>query len=106
MRAPAAICLLAAFSAIRSDGAESAKLSAPVEAAPEEAASTWSITGSASAYSIPDDKDFVSPVLTADRDHLHFEARYNYESLDTASAWVGWNFSMGEKWVLDFTPMI
>ena len=50
--------------------------------------------------------DFVQPTFTADHDWLHLEARYNYEGLDTASAWVGYNFSFGDKVTLDFTPMI
>jgi hypothetical protein len=68
--------------------------------------SAWSIAASLSGYAVPDDSDFLSPLFTADRDWLHLEARYNYENLDTASVWLGYNFSFGEKWVLDFTPMI
>jgi hypothetical protein len=37
---------------------------------------------------------------------LHLEARYNYEGLDTASVWVGYNFSVGEELSLDITPML
>src|SRR5262249_52978266 len=33
-------------------------------------------------------------------------ARYNYEALDTASAWVGYNFSGGEKLAWELTPML
>jgi hypothetical protein len=66
----------------------------------------WSFSASLSGYAVPDDKDYLAPLLTADRDWLHLEARHNYEALDTASLWVGWNFSCGEKWVFDFTPMV
>lgn len=72
----------------------------------EKAKNEWSFSASLSGYSVPDDKDFLSPVLTADRGWLHLEARHNYESLDTASVWFGWNFGFGERWVLDFTPMV
>ena len=75
---------------------------APVEGAKDE----WSFSASLSGYSVPDDKDFLSPLLAADCGWLHLEARHNYESLDTASVWLGYNFSFGEKWVLDFTPMV
>jgi hypothetical protein len=42
----------------------------------------------------------------ADRDWLHLEARYNYEALETGSAWIGYNFSVGKKLALEFTPML
>ena len=48
----------------------------------------------------------MQPTFTADRDWLHLEARYNYEALDTGSAWVGYNFSGGETLAWEFTPMI
>lgn len=72
----------------------------------DEEKGEWSFEASVSGYVIPDDKDYLSPVLLADRDWLHLEARHNYENLDTASLWVGYNFSVGEKLVLDFTPMV
>ena len=48
----------------------------------------------------------MQPTFTADRDWLHLEARYNYEALDTGSAWVGYNFSGGETVTWEFTPML
>ncbi|MGB7157507.1 MAG: hypothetical protein WBD40_05540, partial [Tepidisphaeraceae bacterium] len=66
----------------------------------------WSFAASAFTYFVPDDRNYVSPVLTADRDWLHLEARYNYEALDTASAFLGWNFSVGDKLLLEATPML
>src|SRR6266480_2439497 len=35
----------------------------------------------------------------------HLEARYNYESIKTGSLWLGYNFSVGKKLVLEATPM-
>lgn len=35
----------------------------------------------------------------------HFEARYNYEDIQTGSLWVGWNLSTGSAVELEFTPM-
>ena len=32
--------------------------------------------------------------------------RYNYEALDTGSAWVGYNFSGGEKLAWEVTPIL
>src|SRR4051794_11254878 len=74
---------------------------------PDDAAQkAWSFSISASTYVVPDDRDYVQPTITADRDWLHLEARYNYEALDTASAWIGYNFSGGEKLAWEFTPML
>ena len=66
----------------------------------------WSISVSAYAYLVPDSREYVQPTLAADRGWLHLEARYNYEALDTASAWVGYNFSGGEKLAWELTPML
>lgn len=66
----------------------------------------WEASASAMAYFVPDEEAFVSPVLRADRGALHLEARYNYEDRGTASAWLGWNFSLGETVALEATPML
>ena len=64
---------------------------------------TWS--ASAYTYLVPDDADYVLPILTGDRGALHLEGRYNYEALEAASAWLGYNLSTGREVVLDFTMM-
>ena len=91
---------------------------APVATAPTSAATTtpdrpkdaddkaWSFSVSAYTYIVPDGRDYVQPTVTADRDWLHLEARYNYEALDSGSAWVGYNFSGGKKLAWEFTPML
>jgi hypothetical protein len=66
----------------------------------------WSFSVTADGYVVPHAEFFVSPTLTADRDWLHLEARYNYESQYTGSLWIGYNFSVGHKLVLEATPMI
>ncbi len=76
---------------------------APGEEADEKA---WSFSVSAATYIVPNDQEYAQPTFTADRDWLHLEARYNYESLKTGSAWVGYNFSGGEKMAWEFTPML
>jgi len=65
---------------------------------------TWS--ASAYTYLVPDDADYVLPILTGDRGALHLEGRYNYEALDAASTWIGYNLSTGRDVTLDFTPMV
>jgi len=66
----------------------------------------WSFSASASTYLVPHSRDYVQPTITADRGWLHLEARYNYEALDTGSAWVGYNLSGGDKLVWEITPML
>ena len=66
----------------------------------------WSFSVSAYTYIVPDSREYVQPTITADRGWLHLEARYNYEGLDTGSTWIGYNFSVGEKLALKFTPML
>lgn len=73
------------------------------EAADEPA---WSFRASFYTYFVPDDHDFVQPTFAADRGWQHFELRYNYESLDTFSAWLGGTFSVGEELTLEMTPMV
>lgn len=72
----------------------------------DKAGGAWSFSASVTGYSIPEDKDYLSPLFTADRDWFHLEARHNYEDLDTASLWLGCNFRFGEKLVLDVAPMV
>jgi hypothetical protein len=66
----------------------------------------WSFSISAYTYIVPDSREYVQPTVMADRDWLHLEARYNYEALDTGSAWIGYNFGGGEKLAWEFTPML
>jgi hypothetical protein len=66
----------------------------------------WEFTITVDGYLQTKQGSYVNPTATADRGWLHLEARYNYEDLRTGSAWVGYNFSAGEKWVFKITPMI
>lgn len=66
----------------------------------------WEFSVSGSAYFVPEGRDYLQPAFTADRGWLHLETRYNYEALDTGSAWVGYNFSGGEKLSWELTPML
>ena len=72
----------------------------------ESDAKKWAFSASVMGYLVPDSRDYVQPTITADRDWLHLEARYNYEALDTGSAWLGYNFSGGKKLEWEFTPML
>ena len=48
---------------------------------------------------------YIQPTFTADHRLLHLEARYNYEDMETGSAWVGANFSGGGDVRWEFTPI-
>ena len=73
-----------------------------------ETASTnaWSFSAYLYTYLVPDSRDYVNPIFTANRNWLHLEARYNYEALNTGSLWLGYNLSFGRTLVLDVTPML
>src|SRR5436190_3578366 len=79
---------------------------APVNTPAVADAAGWSFSASASTYFVPDDHNYVQPTVRADRGRLHLEARYNYEGLDTGSAWVGCNFSGGKKLTWELTRML
>lgn len=83
--------------------------SSPARAEPEPAAAngaSWSYAASLFGYFVPDDRDYAQPTLAADRGRLHLEARYNYEALETGSAWLGYAFRAGEQVRMDLTPMV
>ncbi len=65
----------------------------------------WELGGDINLYLIPDET-FVLPVLRADKNKLHLEARYNYEDFETFSAWLGYNFIGGKKVEYFITPMV
>ena len=71
-----------------------------------DARKEWEFVAAAYAYVLPDERDYIVPLLTADHGTLHLEGRYNYEAIRTASFFVGWNFSTGEELHVAATPMI
>lgn len=72
----------------------------------EELRKEWEFSAQVYAYRVREDRDYLQPTFTADRDLLHLEARYNYEDHDTGSVWAGANFSIGDKVKLEVTPML
>jgi hypothetical protein len=66
----------------------------------------WSLTAGVAGYLLPENPDYAQPYFFADRDRLHLEARYNYEGHKTASLWIGYNLSFGDKVTFDLTPMV
>ena len=65
----------------------------------------WQYSASLSYYDLPSLQDYWNPVVTADRDVVHLEGRYNYLALDSGSFWAGYNFTFGKKWTFDLTAM-
>jgi len=74
--------------------------------APPPAQQPWAYSLTTDGYIAPKGQSYVSPVLTADHNWLHLEARYNYEDQRTGSLWAGYNFSVGKKLQFAVTPMI
>ncbi len=93
--------LLAAALALAASVARAQAPEAPEE---EAAAEAWAYSASLYGYFAPGGP-YGQPTLTADRGWFHTEVRYNYEDRDTASVWLGYNFSVGEKLTLEFTPL-
>jgi hypothetical protein len=50
--------------------------------------------------------NYTSAIAVADRGPLHLEARVNYESVGTRSAFVGWTFSGGDTVTWEVTPLL
>ena len=67
---------------------------------------TWEIGLTAYPTFVRTGDNYTSAVATADRGPLHFEARYNYESVGARSAFVGWTFSGGDETTWELTPLI
>ncbi len=55
---------------------------------------------------MPQSQSYAQPTFMMDGDWAHLEARYNNEFLHTASVWFGYDFTVGKKVQIDFTPMI
>jgi hypothetical protein len=105
---PIAIRALAILTgaAIALTGARAAAQTAPAADQPSAASPpSWSGSASVFTYVVPDDENVVQPAVGLDREWLHLEARFNYEDVDTASAWVGRTFSAGTRLTLEITPM-
>jgi hypothetical protein len=65
----------------------------------------WEFSTELNFYFFSD--DFITlPVIKADKNWLHLEARYNYEDLNTFSGWVGYNFIGGNDFEYSLTPMV
>lgn len=103
-RAIPAVTAALLFFACRAFGQNAPADTTPASAEFEEQA--WALSACAFAYFVPNDDDFLMPIVAADLGRLHLEARYNYEDLDTGSAWIGFNLDGGNELTWEFAPML
>jgi hypothetical protein len=111
VRLASAVLAVSLFGASHASGQTSAAgapiAAKPAQPAPEpEEAVEWTFAAALYVYQVPDDSNYAQPTVTADRDWLHLEARYNYEDLETGSLWMGYNFGGGETVAWELTPML
>lgn len=95
-------CVLLLNTGLWAQGTPAATPPPPTTAAQPD----WSYSLVTDGYIVANGQSYVSPVLTANHNWLHLEARYNYESQRTASLWAGYNFTVGKKVQFTATPMI
>lgn len=76
------------------------------ENATDSSQAKWILSASGFYYFIPEEKNTFTLIGYADYKKLHLEARYNYEDLYTTSAFGGWRFERGNKFVFGATPML
>jgi hypothetical protein len=70
----------------------------------DSTAKAWKFSGEICSYILKDDF-FLLPVLTANKNKLHLESRYNYENMKTLSLFAGYNFEFGKELAVTVTPM-
>jgi len=87
-------------------GVAAAQTAPPVSAVQDQAAVDWTFSAAVYIYQVHDDDNYAQPTFTADRDRLHLEGRFNYEDLDTGSAWIGYNLAGGKAVEWELTPML
>ena len=104
MRSTRGLLAIAIAVLVAGDAARAQTANAPAAASTDD--HDWSFSASAYAYFLSDNQHYVQPTVSADRGRLHLESRYNYENLETGSAWLGANFSGGKTLEWEFTPML
>ncbi|RIL05184.1 MAG: hypothetical protein DCC75_11920 [Proteobacteria bacterium] len=98
MRATGILFLIAAFVILLSSDFARAQ--------PSGEESSLSLDLAFQQYFLPSDSDLSVPVASLYWSNILIEARYNYESRDAASIWLGRPFAFGETWEFELTPMV
>lgn len=78
---------------------------AGAESAPEPAPA-WSTSLELYAFDPPDEDAYLSPIARIGLGGWRFEARWQYEDLDTGSLFAGHAFSWGDEIFLELVPLI
>ncbi|HSE41385.1 MAG TPA: hypothetical protein VLH08_11535 [Acidobacteriota bacterium] len=66
---------------------------------------SWEFGLEANFYKLSD-RTYLNPVISADKNQFHVEARYNYEDLNTGSLFGGYNLSGGDALEFSVTPIV
>jgi hypothetical protein len=67
---------------------------------------SWSTSIELYAFDPPEDDAYLSPIARFGHGAWRFEARYQYEDLDTGSLFAGRAFSFGETMTLELVPLL
>lgn len=104
----AALALVSGTVVAQTSPTESSSAPEAVANTPLSAGNAWQFSATVLTFFVQNDREYVQPIVEADRDWLHLEARFNYEGIDTGSLWVGVNLETGdeESLRLEFTPML
>ena len=78
----------------------------PASAQSADSGTAWSASATVITYVVPDDGNYVQPTVTLDRKWLHVAGRLNYEALNTASLWLGYNLEGGSTVAWELTPRV
>lgn len=76
------------------------------ESKADSSGSSWAFSATGYYYFVPEDRNLLSLIGYADHKALHLESRYNYEDLNTGSAFAGWKFETGKEFIFAATPML
>jgi hypothetical protein len=72
----------------------------------DTASHNWSFEAEAYYYILPGEKNTTTLMGYADYKSFHSEVRYNYEDLQTLSAFGGYRFNTGHKFTVGVTPIL
>jgi hypothetical protein len=99
-------CALVACGAVAAMEAHAGEGERSVESGSAPAKPAWEFALTAYPTLVRGGENYTTGIAAADRGALHFEARYNYESVGARSVFAGWTFSGGETVTWELTPLV
>ena len=102
----AALCAFVAFAIVVATTALAGEDESSGRRASPPTKPSWEFAITAYPTIVRGGDNYTSAIAAADRGPLHFEGRYNYESVGARSAFVGWTFSGGEAITWELTPLL